>query len=257
MLRLDGALQCSETDEFFYHEPLIHVPAMTHPAPRCALVIGGGDGGAAEELLKHPGIEEVVLVEIDEAVVAAACQHLASVHGGIFELPAAAQGRFEWSIADGLDFIRRTTRKFDLIVLDLTDPGGPSSPLYTREFYAACKERLAPRGILSLHVAAPWAQRHKAAHIVGELRAAFGHVVPFLASVPLSGGAWLMAYCSASRPSPPSTGRIGARCNHLSGPPLQYYSPAMHMACEALPAYLSRMLAPKQFGGVAVNEATV
>lgn len=243
LLRLDGALQCSEADEFFYHEPLVHVPAMLHPGPRNALVIGGGDGGAAEELLKHPGIEEVVLVEIDGMVVEAACQFLASVHGGIFERRAASQGRFQWSVGDGLEFVRQASRTFDLIVLDLTDPGGPSSALYTADFYAACRTRLAPGGILSLHVAAPWAQRAKAVQIVTELRKAFNHVTPYLASVPLSGGAWLMAHCTASPLARPDLARIDSRCRELRGSALQYYSPALHGACEVLPVYLARNLA--------------
>jgi spermidine synthase len=243
VMRLDGALQCSEHDEFFYHEPLVHVPAMTHSAPRSALVIGGGDGGAAEELLKHPGIEEVTLVEIDAQVVAAAQCHLRTVNGGIFDRPSASGGRFAWSIGDGFAFVRDTSRKFDLIVLDLTDPGGPSSLLYTAAFYAACRDRLNQGGILSLHVAAPWAQCAKAVHILGQLRLAFAHVVPYMASVPLSGGAWLMAYCSASPLEAVDVARIRARHAQLRGAPLQYYSVDLHPACQVLPAYLAQILA--------------
>lgn len=242
VLRLDGALQCSEADEFFYHEPLVHVPAMLHPAPRSALVVGGGDGGAAEELLKHPGIEQVHLVEIDGEVIEASRRHLQSVHRGLFD--GAGGRRFSWEVADGLDYLQRSQQHFDLLVLDLTDPGGVSSALYSEDFYRLCASRLAQGGWLSLHVAAPWLQPQRAATIVNRLRAAFPAVHPFLANVPLSGGPWLMACCS-DRAVQADPARIGQRCLDLRGPALRYYSAAVHAACMTLPPYLEDLLLPE------------
>ena len=138
LFRLDGHFMTSEKDEFFYHENLVHMAAITHPAPERALIVGGGDGGSAEELLKHPSMKSVTLAEIDLAVVDIARKYLGSVHRGRLDDPrldAAHRGRLRVRA-------QRRPRRFDLIVLDLTDPGGPSMPLYTPEFYRACAARL-------------------------------------------------------------------------------------------------------------------
>lgn len=241
VLRLDGAFQCSERDEFFYHEPLVHVPAMLHPRPRSALVVGGGDGGAAEELLKHPQIEHVALAEIDPEVVSVSRRFLRTVNHGLFEPGHANGSRFAWRIGDGNRVMLEDAPRYDLILLDLTDPGGASSPLYEEPFYALCRARLEKGGILALHIAAPWAQQQRAAIILATLGRVFRHVTPYLATVPMSGGAWLMACCS-DEPMQLDTARAWERCNALRGAPLQYYTPRVHEASTALPAYLLRAL---------------
>jgi spermidine synthase len=124
LFRLDGHFMTSEKDEFYYHENLVHVAAIAHPSPTTALIIGGGDGGSAEELLKYPTIKSVTLVEIDLAVVDIARKYLANVHRGALSDP-----RLSLRIEDGLAFVRASAESYDLIVLDLTDPGGPSAPL--------------------------------------------------------------------------------------------------------------------------------
>ena len=135
LFRLDGHFMTSEKDEFFYHENLVHPAALTHPKPVRALIVGGGDGGSAEELLKHPSIESVTLAEIDASVVAISRTHLRSVHGGAFDDP-----RLTLRIGDGFAYVRSAADRYDLIVLDLTDPGGPSEALYTTDFYRACAD---------------------------------------------------------------------------------------------------------------------
>ena len=87
LFRLDGHFMTSEQDEFFYHENLVHLPGITHPAPERALIVGGGDGGSAEELLKYPSMKKVTLAEIDMAVVDVSRKYLASVHKGAFDDP--------------------------------------------------------------------------------------------------------------------------------------------------------------------------
>src|SRR6478736_8858933 len=150
LFRLDGAFMTSEKDEFFYHENLVHVAAIAHPQPERALIVGGGDGGSAEEILKHPSIKSVTLAEIDLAVVDISRKYLQAVHRGALDDP-----RLTLRIEDGFAYVRNATDTFDLIVLDLTDPGGPSKPLYTPEFYRACAARLSPMGALTLHIASP------------------------------------------------------------------------------------------------------
>jgi spermidine synthase len=133
VFRLDGYLMTSEADEWFYHENLNHIPAITHPDPRSALIIGGGDGGSARQLLKYPSIEQVVVCELDAGVVAIADEYFAKVHQGAFHDP-----RLQLVIGDGLKYVAESQQQFDLIVLDLTDPQGYAEPLYTRAFFADC-----------------------------------------------------------------------------------------------------------------------
>ena len=122
-LRLDGCFMTSDADEFFYHETLVHPAALAHPDPRSALVIGGGDGGALEELLKHRTIERATLVELDREVVDVSREYLPKIHRGALDDQRVTL-RFE----DGMKFVSTTDERFDLIYLDLTDPGTPASP---------------------------------------------------------------------------------------------------------------------------------
>jgi spermidine synthase len=150
VLRLDDCFMTSEGEEFFYHEALVHPAAMAHPAPRKALILGGGDGGAAEELLKHPSIERVVLAELDEAVVQFSRQHLQAVHRGALD-----DARVEVCIGDGLALMEATDERFDLALMDLTDPDTPASALYAPDSLARMKRVLAPGGALVLHLGSP------------------------------------------------------------------------------------------------------
>ncbi|MDR2209322.1 MAG: polyamine aminopropyltransferase [Azoarcus sp.] len=239
LFRLDGHFMTSEKDEFFYHENLVHMAAITHNQPRRALVVGGGDGGSAEELFKHPSIEHITLVEIDQAVVDIARRHLQQVHRGSLDDP-----RLTLKIEDGFAYVKTSTESFDLIVLDLTDPGGPSTLLYTPEFYRACAERLSGNGIMTLHIASPLANPVQIRETLQRLREAFNHVVPYLTSVPLYGGLWLMAFCSQQAdPRQLTTDDVEARLQERAIRHLQYYNGAMHGASLALPNFV-RALVP-------------
>lgn len=238
LFRLDGHFMTSEKDEFFYHENLVHMAALAHPAPACALVVGGGDGGSVEELFKHPSIAHVTLVEIDGAVVDIARRHLGSVHRGRLDDP-----RLVLRIEDGFAYVRNASERFDLVVLDLTDPGGPSLPLYTEDFYRACADRLAPGGALTLHIASPVAHPERIRHGIAALRAVFPRVTPFLTSIPLYGGLWMMACCSETLdPRALSAGDIDARIAARGLPDLQYYNGDMHRAALALPNFVRALV---------------
>lgn len=238
LFRLDGHFMTSEKDEFFYHENLVHLAAITHPQPERALIIGGGDGGSAEELLKHVSMKSVTLVEIDLAVVDVARKYLATVHKGSLDDP-----RVTLRIEDGLAYVRNSAQTFDLIVLDLTDPGGPSTPLYTQDFYAACAARLSPTGALSLHVASPVAHPGRIRDVLAELRGAFPIVTPYLTSIPLYGGLWMMAMCSASLdPRHMTSMEVDRRIVRRGLTDLQYYNGDMHRAALALPNFIRSLV---------------
>ena len=245
MFRLDGHTMTSEKDEFFYHENLVHTPAATHESPRRALIIGGGDGGTAEELLKHPSIEHITMVEIDQAVVDVARRYLESIHKGSLDDP-----RLTLKIEDGFAFIKNSTETYDLIVLDLTDPGGPSTLLYTPEFYKACADRLGEHGIMTLHIGSPLIHQTQIYNTIERLRQAFRRVSPYLTTIPLYGGQWAMAFCSQQAdPHQLSPEIIDARLKERGINDLQFYNGATHAASLALPNYVRKMVPQETTSG--------
>jgi spermidine synthase len=239
LFRLDGHFMTSEKDEFFYHENLVHIAALAHPGPERALIVGGGDGGSAEELLKHPSIKEVTIAEIDQAVIDISRRHFGQVHHGALDNP-----RVSVRVEDGFRFVESSRDEYDLIVLDLTDPGGPSTSLYTPEFYAACARRLTPIGAMTMHVASPIAHAPRIRDALGELRRAFARVTPYLTSVPLYGGLWMMACCSAQLdPREQSAMTIDLRLSQRRITDLQYINGETYRAALALPNFVRRLVA--------------
>ena len=240
LFRLDGHFMTSEKDEFFYHENLVHVAAITHPAPRRALVVGGGDGGSAEELLKHPSMAAVTVCEIDAAVIDISRRYFGAVHRGALDDP-----RVTLEIGDGFAYVRESRSSYDLIVLDLTDPGGPSTPLYTADFYRACAARLAPGGAMTLHVASPVAHPERIRDGLARLREAFPCVTPYLVSIPLYGGLWMMACASATLdPGSIPAIEVDRRIAQRGLGDLHYYNGDMHRAALALPNFVRDLARP-------------
>ena len=234
LFRLDGHFMTSERDEFFYHENMIHVPALAHPKPERALIVGGGDGGSAEELLKYPSMRSVTIAEIDKTVIDISREHLQAVHRGALDDP-----RVTIRIGDGFRFVMDTRDGFDLIVLDLTDPGGPSTALYTPEFYAACAARLGPQGAMTMHVGSPVAHPERVRETLAELRRSFAVVTPYLTAVPLYGGTWMMACCSASLdPRALQASDVDLRIAERGVGDLQFINGESYRAVLALPNYV-------------------
>ena len=239
LFRLDGHLMTSEKDEFFYHENLVHVAAITHPAPKTALIIGGGDGGSAEELLKYQTITSITLVEIDLAVLDIARKYFAEVHHG-----ALLDPRLTVKVEDGLAFVRGDTDTYDLIVLDLTDPGGASEPLYGAEFYRGCAARLNPTGAMTLHIASPVAHPERVRAAMANLRAVFSVVIPYLVSIPLYGGLWMMACASPTlNPAYLTPLEANRRIATRGIRDLHYYNGEVHRASMALPNFVRDLVA--------------
>ncbi|WP_068635687.1 polyamine aminopropyltransferase [Thauera butanivorans] len=243
LFRLDGCFMSSERDEFLYHENLIHVPGMAHDGLRRALVIGGGDGGSAEELLKHPTIEHVKIVELDEKVVDISRRYLQDVHHGALDDP-----RVELCIGDGLRYVTidasAIAGRYDLIVLDLTDPEGLAEALYGEDFFRACRALLAEDGALSLHLGAAFFQSERVGSLVRRLRQVFACVRPYFVHIPLYGSLWGLATAS-DRLDPLSVNadEIDRRIVKRRIGGLQHYNGAVHHAQFALPNHLRALLA--------------
>lgn len=238
LFRLDGHFMTSERDEFFYHENLVQVAALAHAGPERALVVGGGDGGSAEELLKHPSMAAVTIAEIDAAVVDVSRRHFVDVHHGALDDP-----RVTVRIEDGLKFVEDSVDEYDLIVLDLTDPGGPSAPLYTPDFYAACAKRLTSGGAMTMHVGSPVAHPARIRETIVDLRRAFPRVTPYLTSVPLYGGLWMMACCAKNLdPREQSVMGIDLRIAQRRIPDLKLINGETYRAALALPNFIRAMI---------------
>ena len=235
---LDGHLMSAEGDEWFYHENLNQLAAVTHPAPRSALIIGGGDGGSARQLLMHPSIERIVVCELDSAVIEMARHYLPEIHQGSLDDP-----RVEWVIGDGLDYVARRREPVDLLVLDLTDPQGHAAPLYTRHFFAECARLLGNEGILCLHLCAPQLQPLLFTRLLAELSAVFACIRPILIPVLLYGGLWSLACASQSQdPKALSQDEITRRLAKRQIHNLNYYNAETHTAALALPNFVRDLL---------------
>jgi len=238
IFRLDGFNMTSERDEFFYHENLVHPAAVAHPDPRRALVIGGGDGGSSEELLKHATLETVHLAELDPDVVAVSKAQFARVHGDVFSSP-----RLKLTVGDGLAYLRATDVRYDLVAMDLTDPVGPSVELYSPATFALAKRAMAPGAALTLHMGSPFFHPERVRETLASLRQVFRVVAPYFAYIPLYGSIWGFASASDTLDprlvEPAEVERVIAERGLRD---LRYYNGEVHRALFALPNYVKALV---------------
>lgn len=237
--RLDGVLMSTEADEFYYHENLVHPAAVAHPGLTNALVIGGGDGGSARQLLKYRSLQQLDVAELDPVVVEMAQQYLPGIHQGAFADP-----RLALHIGDGREFLLAAQRQYDLIVLDLTDPIGAAAPLYTVEFFAECRTHLTEDGMLTLHLGSPVYQLQQVRALYQALKQVFALVRLMLVPIPSYGGLWVLALASnGADPAGLDAIKIKQRLRERGISGLNYYNGAMHQALFALPEFLRTALA--------------
>ncbi len=190
VLLLDGLVQTTERDEFYYHEMLVHPALITHPSPKDGLIIGGGDGGVLKEILRYP-VERIWLVEIDSQVI--------EVSKNLFPWlsPALEDERVKLVIADGEEFIHQTDRKFDIVLVDSSDPVGPSSRLHEEDFYRGLKSRLNPEGVVVAQSGSPFYHLDEIKRKSVFLGQIFRVVRFYTGSVPsYPGGIWCYVFLS-------------------------------------------------------------
>jgi spermidine synthase len=240
IFRLDGFNMTSEREEFVYHENLIHPALTAHAAPKRVLVVGGGDGGSAEEALKHPTVESCTMVEIDADVIRVAKEHFHAVHRGVFDNP-----KLRVIVDDGMKFARDTHDRFDLIALDLNDPMGPAEALYSTEFFQQLRHTLAPGGALALHIGAPVARPERVSELAQRLNSVFRIVRPYTMYIPLYGAQWAMAVCSDKLdPKAFTADEIDRRIEARKLQDLRFYNGETHEGVFALPNFVRDLVNP-------------
>ncbi len=230
VLFLDGLVQTTEKDEFFYHEMLVHPAMVSHPGPVAVLIIGGGDGGALKEILRYP-VRSAIMVEIDATVVEVCEKYFPWLAG------ARRDKRVELKIADGNAFIRQSERTFDVILVDSSDPVGPSTVLHQRQFFRRLRDHLKPGGIIAGQAGSPLYHLTSLREKSVFLRQMFKFSFFYLGPVPTyPGGMWSYFFVSDK-----ITPLRAARSNIPSG--LRYYDAEIHRAAFSLPAFLKKELA--------------
>lgn len=231
LLALDGIIQTSEADEFVYHEMIVHVAMCTHPSPRRVMVVGGGDGGTVREVLKHPQVERVELVEIDERVVEVCRELLPGLSSSLND------PRVRVVIADGIRYMKEAGGEFEVVIVDSTDPIGPAVGLFSPEFYASVYHRLSPEGIMVAQTESPFFNRDLIREVFSAVRGIFPLARLYLASIPTyPSGLWSFTLGSKAfdplEVSPERSAALSTR----------YYSPEVHRAAFALPGFVRELL---------------
>lgn len=167
MLVLDGTVQTTEKDEYVYHEMISHIPLLTHPKPKSVLVIGGGDGGVIREIIKHPSVERAVLVEIDGRVVELCKKYFPKISC------ALSDEKVEVKVEDGIKFVKENKNKFDVIMVDSTDPVGPAEGLFAVDFYKDIYECLKDDGVFVAQTESPFFHEHLIKKVYEDVKSIF------------------------------------------------------------------------------------
>lgn len=236
VLALNGNVQLTERDEFIYDEMITHVPMAVHKEIQDILVIGAGDGGVVRELTRYDRVKRIDLVEMDPQVVEA-CREF---------LPGNAcrmdDRRVHIFFENALRFIRRCESEYDLIIVDSTDPFGPSEGLFTREFYGSCYNALKDDGIMVNQQGSPFY-----AHDAEAMQRSHKRIVEtfpiskvYQAHIPTyAAGYWLFGFASKKYHPIDDVDQKSWLALNLH---TRYYTPRLHVGAFALPSFLEDML---------------
>ena len=238
VLMLDGVCQLTTSDEFVYHEMMAHVPLMVIDAPKQVLVVGGGDGGVLREVLQHPTVERAMLCEIDRTVIDTALKYYPEIPGDAYD-----DDRTVVVIADGCKFVAETDERFDAIIVDSSEPIGPSAVLHRREFFADCKHALKDNGILVTQNGLPFLYPSHLAGTTQAFASLFDNVAPYLCTQPCYfGGPFALNWASDEDEYLEIPKKWLAQRQDKRGIKTRYWTPAAHNAAFALPAYLETVV---------------
>ena len=231
LLVLDGTVQLVEVGEESYHEPLVHPVMLAHPNPKRVLIIGGGDGGTLREVLKHETVEKATMVEIDEMVIEVSKIYM-NVARGAFEDPRA-----EVMVGDGVRYLRETDERFDVIIVDSTDPVGPAKLLFSEEFYRDAYKKLNDRGLYITQAGSVYLFTNELIDAYKAMKNVFDRVYYF--SFPVIGYASPWSFLVGVKGDLDFTKVDVERAKKLD---LYYYDPERHETLFQMPKYVRKLL---------------
>ncbi|MDG4812130.1 polyamine aminopropyltransferase [Hydrogenovibrio sp. 3SP14C1] len=238
VMALDGVIQTTEKDEFIYHEMMTHVPMLAHGSAKKVLIIGGGDGGILREVLKHHGVESVTQVEIDQQVIDMCQQYLPKHSAGAFDHPKTSI-----VIADGMDFVKECTDKFDVIISDSTDPIGPGEVLFTSQFYQGIQSCLNDGGVFVAQNGVSFMQTDEVTTTFKRLSPLFKESSFYSAAVPTYvGGIMTFAWATDDLSLKQQTVEVIRSRYEAAGIPTRFYTPELHVGAFALPKYVQQAI---------------
>jgi len=234
LLVLDGFIMLTEAHEFIYHDMLVHIPLLSHPNPRRVLIVGGGDGGTAREVLKHSTVDSVDMVEIDQEVIDVSKKYLPDVACKLDD------PKLNLSVQDAVEFVKHKSELYDIVLVDSTDPIGPGEGLFNRSFYENVKRILKPEGILSVQSESPFLLSRQIPQIVNKLRAVFPLAKLYWAPMPCYPyGTWSFTYCSKSGIAPDIRRPDEAAEIEKQS---RYYNREIHNAAFVLPNFIRTLV---------------
>ncbi|HRE61567.1 MAG TPA: polyamine aminopropyltransferase [Micropepsaceae bacterium] len=238
---LDDIVQITTRDECAYSEMLTHVPMFEHGKVQSVLIVGGGDMAIAEEALKHKGVKEVVMAEIDGRVVDLSKEYFASLNAR-----AVKDKRFKIEIVDAFDYLARpdSARRFDLIIADRPDPVGPAKVLFADTFYKRVLAALKPGGFAVFQNGVPFYQPEELTDTLKQMKKAFPKCGTYLSVVPTYiGGFMALTWVSkGGKLGDPKKAAAISRAFKASKIKTDYYTPAIHQAAFAIPAWIQRLI---------------
>jgi spermidine synthase len=236
MLLLDGVVQTTVFDEFVYHEMIAHPALCTHPEPKRALVVGGGDGGTVREVLRHPSVESVELCEIDRRVVEVCTEHLKETSCGLTD------PRVTVVYEDGIEYVKRFKSTYDCIIVDSPDPVGPATGLFSADFYRSVFESLTEDGVFTAQTESPFTDEGLIRRVTRDVAAVFPIGGFYIANIPTyPAGMW--GFTMGSKRYHPE--RDVRKSDALSD--CRYYTYELHKAMFAAVPKFARSLLPESF----------
>ena len=233
ILILDGVFQTSVKEEWTYHEMITNIPMMAHPNPERVLIIGGGDGGAAREILRHETVKQLDICEIDKRVVEVSQKYFPTISKEINE----KNGKLKMHIGDGIAFVKEIENFYDLIIIDCSDPIGPGEGLFTRNFYKDAKKALRKNGIIVQQTESPIVQQKTVHEVYKAMTDVFTNVNVFLAYVPIYPEC-LHSFMAASD----DIDIRNAKITRKHPIPMKYYNEEVQKSAFVLPEFIKEAI---------------
>lgn len=239
VLLIDNITQVAEKNDYHYHEPMVHPALCSHPKPESVLVIGGGDGGIAREVLKYPVVKRLEIAELDDGVIEFSRKYLKTVHCDAFK-----DKRLHVNIEDGRKFTHDHKGEFDVIIMDMTDPFGPSKMLYTKDFFKEVKQAFRDKnGIFVMHSESPVSRPKAFSCIQKTLGSVFANVNPFYLYIQMYAVLWSITVSSDNVDLESVKCKdIDKKLKFYGIDNLQVYSGSTHSSMQVPFPYISQIL---------------